>query len=128
TTKRRRERRVTLQGATTIDSRLSMAALIRSCALLGAAIVPTALVAAWAATRQSLADSLVTAAIAAGTCWLAGALALAATYVGARLESPLHGLLVGMLFRMGLPLAAILVIRKSGGSLAGSGLAITILV
>ena len=79
------------------------------------------------AAGDSRRESLVAAAIGGGVCWLAASLALAATFLGNRLQAPVQGVLAGMLFRMGLPLAAIMALPKLGGAWAPPGVATTIL-
>jgi hypothetical protein len=104
-----------------------MTALVRSCALLGVLLAPVALLVAAVCQRGFSGQSLAAAAIAGGVCWLAAALALGATVLGNRCRSPVQGVLAGMLFRMGLPLASLVVLPKLGGPFAASGVATTIL-
>jgi hypothetical protein len=73
------------------------------------------------------AQSLITAVISGGVCWSAAALALAATFVGNRFSAPVQALLIGMLFRMGLPFAALIGFSALDRNLAQGGLAPTIL-
>jgi len=54
------------------------------------------------------------------------ALALTLTYLGNQLQAPVQGVLVAMIFRMGLPLAAIIVLPKLGGPLGAGGVTTTI--
>jgi|EndMetStandDraft_5_1072996.scaffolds.fasta_scaffold13745_3 hypothetical protein len=49
------------------------------------------------------------AGMAAGICWVAGVLALASTSLLTRAKQPLTGVLSGILFRTGLPLAGLAV-------------------
>jgi FtsH-binding integral membrane protein len=70
---------------------------------------------------------LAAAGIAALTCWLSGSLALVATYLGQRLGAALHGVLIGMFFRMGLPLVVGFVLQKSNPPLAEAGVLTMIL-
>ena len=56
----------------------------------------------------------------------AAAIALAATFFGNQFGAPVQGVLVGMLFRMGLPLAALIGLPQVGGPLATGGLGMTI--
>jgi hypothetical protein len=111
----------------TQQTRCSAMTLATSCALLAATIAPTAILIAGLRNRGFSADSLATAAIAAGVCWTAAALALIAAFFGNRWESPVQGVLVGMLFRMGLPLAAVLGLPTLDERLAASGIVGTIL-
>jgi hypothetical protein len=71
--------------------------------------------------------ALVSAAIGGGVCWLAGTMALTAGFIGNRLQAPVHGVLMGMLARIGLPLVALVGISQSGAPLGASGIATTIL-
>jgi hypothetical protein len=72
-------------------------------------------------------EAATAAAIGGGICWLAASLGLVAVYVGNRMELPIQGVLAGMLFRMGLPLAALVLLPQFGGVFGVSGLAATIL-
>jgi hypothetical protein len=72
-------------------------------------------------------EALVRAAVSGGVCWASAVLALTASWLGNRWHAPVHGLLVGMLFRMGLPLAAIVALPRLGGPLAPPRIATTIL-
>jgi hypothetical protein len=101
--------------------------LALSCALLAIIIAPAALGIS-AIVHRGLSSEAVTAALVAGSlCWLAAALALVATYIGNSLHAPVQGLLVSMLVRMGLPLAALVVLPKLGGSVGSSGVTSTIM-
>jgi hypothetical protein len=66
-------------------------------------------------------NGLWAAVVAGGICWL-GAMA-ALLLVGLMRGGPqvVHGTLLGMLFRMGLPLAAGLLLTVRGGPLADAG-------
>jgi hypothetical protein len=88
-----------------------------------AAAIGIATIAAGGLSRAALTYS----AIGAAVCWTAGALALAATYLGNQCKLPVQGMLLGMFFRMGLPLIALLALPSMGGPLATRGAGITIL-
>jgi len=105
----------------------SVAGLFGSCAILALPIVPVAIGAATVANGVFSLPAATAAAIGGGVCWLAGSLALVAVYVGNRMELPVQGVLTGMLFRMGLPLAALIVLPQLGGVFGVPGLAVTIL-
>lgn len=96
----------------------SVGVLVGSCAVLALALLPFAAGAAWYGYGRSGQMGLVAAGIAFGTCWLSGSLALAATFFGQRLGGALHGVLLGMIFRMGLPLAVGLVLQKNSPPLS----------
>ena len=53
-------------------------------------------------------QSVMVAAAAGAICYVAAASSLVAVFVGNQVGLPVQGMLLGMLFRMGLPLAAIL--------------------
>jgi hypothetical protein len=72
--------------------------------------------------------ALAIAAIAGSVCWLAAAMALTFTWAGNRFGAPLQGVLLGMLVRMGLPLAAVIGLPRLSPELAHSGLLTTILL
>jgi hypothetical protein len=108
------------------NDRLSVLWVVASCAMLGMVLAPVALgisVVQGGWTRESL----VRAALGGGICWIAAALALVSTYLGNRWHAPVPGLLLGMLFRMALPLAAIMALTNLDGPLALPGIATTIL-
>jgi len=106
---------------------LSLAGLARCCILLGSIIVPVALAITAVFNRSLSLQPLIVAAISGGVCWMAAALALAATFVGNRFNLPVQALLIGMLFRLGLPFAALMGISIVDRNLAEHGLAPTIL-
>jgi len=89
---------------------LPYASLLAACAWLFVALGPTALVAAACIERSMSWRALSIAAAAGGVCYVATAMSLVVTFVGNQAGMPVQGLLLGMLFRMGLPLAAIIVL------------------
>lgn len=101
--------------------------LALSCAVLGAVIAPVSLL--WAAVLAGgLSTQVALNAVVAGViCWFAAALGLVATYLGNVLQSPVQGVLGGMLFRMFPPLAAVIGLPKLGGAFASPGLTTTLL-
>ena len=105
----------------------SWMSLAVACALLAICLAPAAVLAAWLAVGHWSSGALLAAAIGGGICWLAASLALVATYFGNCLQAPVQGLLVGMLFRLGLPLAAVVILPKLGEPWIPAGIAATIL-
>lgn len=101
--------------------------LVASCAILAAILAPAAILAAWLGVGRFSSESLAAAAIGGGVCWVAASLALGATYLGNRWKAPVQGVLAGMLFRLGLPLSAVVVLPKFGDAWAPPGVATTIL-
>jgi hypothetical protein len=106
---------------------LSFLSLIVSCALLAAVLAPTALAVAWLAAGELSSQTWIGAAVGGSICFLAAALALTTTYLANRFHAPVQGVLVAMLLRMGLPLAALIALPKMGGAFAQSGVTSTIL-
>jgi hypothetical protein len=100
--------------------------LVTFCALMAVLIAPAAVLVSAICNRGFSAQSLFIAAIGGGVCWLAAATALSATFFGNRFGAPVQGVLVGMLFRMGLPLVALIGLPQVGGPLAAGGLGTTI--
>jgi hypothetical protein len=118
---------VTGQASQCTTAGSSASSLVGSCALLAAAIIPASIAIAGIIAGRLSREALGSAAVAASVCWLAAALALAATYLGNQCKLPVPGLLAGMFFRMGLPLVAIVALPNLGGPLATRGSSITIL-
>lgn len=100
----------------------SVTSLIVSCAVLALALAPAGLLAAWIVAGRLDSHSLVAASVAVGVCWLAGALALTASFFGNRLGFPVQGLLISMFARMGLPLGIGVALNRAGGPLAEIGI------
>jgi hypothetical protein len=101
--------------------------LAASCAILAVVVAPASILAAWISTRQWSAETLLAAVIGGGICLIAGCLALAATFLGNRWNSPVQGVLAGMLFRLGLPLVGLVVLPKLEQPSIPPGVAGTIL-
>ena len=116
-----------VQASSSHEARSSVMGLAVSCALLGVLLAPVAVVVAAICTRGFSTQALFVAAVAGSVCWLAAGLALAATWMGHRIQSPVPGMLLGMFFRMGLPLAAVIGLPQLGGAFATAGLTMTIL-
>jgi hypothetical protein len=106
---------------------LSLTSLAVACALLLVAIAPAALLAALVGARSVFGDALLVAAVGGGVCWLAAALALASGWLGNRFSQPVPGVLGGVAFQMGLPLAALTLLPQMGGWFAAPALKTTIL-
>ena len=87
-------------------TRSSLASVVVSCALFAAALIPipAVFIAGLVVTQRFDATALLTAAIATSLCGVAGSVALVSTWLGGRYGYAVHGLLLGMLFRMGVPL------------------------
>ena len=118
---------VALFASSTEQQRAEVKRLIWSCALLAIVIAVAALIVAGIVHRGISNEALSSAVIAGAVCWVAAALALIATYVGNRLNVPVHGMLVSMIFRLGLPLAALVIFRNQGAAFSVSGATFTLL-
>jgi len=103
------------------EERGSMRSLLLSCAVLALVIaLSTAILAVWGWSRSGT-PGLFAALVAGAVCGLSGNLALVITFLGQRTGNPIAGLLGGMLFRLGLPLATGLAVNSLGGPLAAAG-------
>jgi hypothetical protein len=116
-----------VQASSSHEARSSAKSLLASCALLGIVIAPFSVLVATVCRRELSGASLFVAAVAGGVCWFAASTALTATWLGNRFQAPVQGMLLGMLFRMGVPLAAVVGLPQAGGVFAANGLAVTIL-
>jgi hypothetical protein len=101
--------------------------LAASCAILALCIAPAAVLSAWVSTREWSAETFLAAAIGGAVCLLAGCLALAATFLGNLWNAPVQGVLAGMLFRLGLPLIALVALPKIDQAWVPAGVTATIL-
>src|SRR5262245_7899615 len=110
--------------ATTI--RTSLRSLTIAGAVLAAVVACAAIVVSAVICRGLTLDSLVCAVVGGGVCLIAACGALAATYLGSLWKAPVHGLLVGMLFRLAVPLVAIIVFNSLDGSLRARNIGSTI--
>jgi hypothetical protein len=118
---------VTQEASPRTTAGSSVFSLFVSCALLAGVLIPVSIAISAGSVGRLRQEAIASAVIAAMVCWLAGALALTATYLGNQMKQAVPGLLAGMFFRMGLPLVAILALPNFGGPLAPRGSAVTIL-
>jgi hypothetical protein len=97
-------------------------------AALGALLAAVAVVAGLVAARRFGPEAYQASAVAAGVNWIAGSLALA--IVGASASQPwrVQGALLGMLVRMAVPLAAVVIFTQSRHPLTSHGVVILIVV
>jgi len=86
----------------------SWAGLAAACAILLVVIGPASLISAALFEGMMSWRALSIAAAAGMVCYISSASSLTVTFAGNRLGMPVQGLLLSMLFRMGLPLAAII--------------------
>ena len=73
---------------------------------------------AWFGYSRHGASGLAAAAVAGGVCWLGATLALVITGLLRGPQTGVHAVLLGMRFRMGLPLGMGLLLHSQGGALA----------
>ena len=105
----------------------ALQSVVGSCALLAVIIAPVAVVIAGICNGGLGRDSVWAAAIAGMVCWTAGAGALSITAVATQFKAPVQGVLLAMLFRMGLPLAALMAFTQVEHPVVAAGLAPTTL-
>jgi len=101
--------------------------LLGSCALLAVVIFMAALVVAAIACQGFSTESLICAFLGGGVCCVAACGGLATTYFGSRWHLPVQGILLGMLLRMGLPLAVLIALNQTAASSPVRGIGPTIL-
>jgi hypothetical protein len=118
---------VVLSRSSTEAGRFTLAKLVGGCALLGIILAAAAILVAAAVHGGLQQQTFVAATIAGGVCWLGASLALVATYVGNVYRAPVQGMLVSMIGRVGLPLAALMALPQFGGPAAAPGVMTTIL-
>ena len=83
---------------------------------------------AWIGHKSHGWDGVAAGGVAAGTCWLGAVVALVLGGVFGRSGNAANGVLLGMLFRMGIPLAVGIALDRRGGPLADAGVFGMILV
>jgi hypothetical protein len=89
-------------------------------ALLGAVLAGFAIAASCAYQIHGI-DGVAAAATAAAVCWAAAMLALVTSALVRGQFAGLQAMLLGMLFRIGLPLTAGMYLSRRGGALAEAG-------
>ena len=106
----------------------NLSAAVASCGLLSLVTVAGYAVVASFAYRVYGLDGLAAAAVAAAVCWSSGVIAILLTACFRGPQQALYGMLVGMLFCTGLPLAVGVLLVMRGGSLARAGLLVDIMI
>jgi hypothetical protein len=106
----------------------SLSAVAGSCGLLSLVIAAGYAVVGSFAVGWYGTDGLVAAAVAAAVCWVSGVLALLLTACFRGPQQALYGMLVGMLFCMGLPLAIGVPVVQSGSFLVKAGVLVDMMV
>ena len=89
--------------------------------MLTASMAVALLLIGWWSQSTHGADGVRAAVVAATICWLGASLALISTAMSRGPQAAVWTLLFGMLFRMGLPLAAGFMLYQAGGPLASAG-------
>jgi hypothetical protein len=95
--------------------------MLRSCAWLTLTVLVALLIVGGVVAATRGPNGALAAAVAAGVCWFGSTAALIITGFSGRTDQAVYGHLLGMFFRLGLPLACGLVFQKVGGTLADSG-------
>ena len=91
------------------------------CALLALAVAVAYPVAGLIAWQRAGSDGWLAALVAALICWIGSTIALCMTALLRGPQAALYSLLFGMLFRMGLPLVAGIILSRNSPRLADAG-------
>jgi hypothetical protein len=118
---------VILPGSSTEAGRFTLGRLVGACALLAVVLAGAAILVSAIVHRGMGQQFLVAASIGGGVCWLGATIALVATYLGNVYRAPVQGMLLSMIGRIGLPLAALMILPQLGGVAAAPGVMSTIL-
>jgi hypothetical protein len=95
--------------------------MLRSCAWLTLTVLIALLIVGGVVGSTRGADGILAAVVAAGVCWFGSTAALVTTGYSGRTNQAVQGHLLGMFFRLGLPLICGLAFQKVGGRLADAG-------
>lgn len=95
--------------------------IVRSCLWLTSIIVAALLVVGGVSFALRGPMGLAAAAAAAGICWSGATAALVLTALLGRSNRAMYGHLLGMFFRLGVPLVAGLILQRQAGALADAG-------
>jgi hypothetical protein len=95
--------------------------MIRSCLALTAVVLLALLVVGGVVGSTRGLNGVLAASTAAAICWFGSSLALLMAAYSSRSNQAVQGHLLGMFFRLGLPLVAGMILQKSGGPLAEAG-------
>jgi hypothetical protein len=112
---------VTEPDPSTNSARSSTSSVAAACVLLTGVVIVAFPVFGWFGYTRSGIDGLLAAAVAAVVCWLGAFIALVITGVLRGTPQAVSGILAATLFRMGVPLAAGLLLSSFGGPLAKAG-------
>lgn len=102
--------------------------VIGSCVWLTLALLLVFPAFAWFGYSQHGLTGLAAAAIAGGICWLGALLALVCSAMFQGPQQAANSMMLGMMFRMGLPLGTGLLLTMQKGALAEAGVLMMILV
>src|SRR5260370_37066341 len=95
--------------------------MFRSCGWLTAIVAGALLIIGGVVGTTRGFNAAVAAAVAAGLCWFGSTAALIIAAHSSQTKHAVQGHLLGMFFRLGLPLVAGLMFQKFGGRLADAG-------
>jgi hypothetical protein len=96
-----------------------------SLAGVGLAVWPLFAVAGYAVDGWT---GILAALLAGGVCWSGAAASLLITGVFRMVSLTVHGVLLGMMVRMGVPLVACVILARRGGALVDAGVPVMILL
>ncbi|QDS99692.1 hypothetical protein [Adhaeretor mobilis] len=96
--------------------------------ILGIVFVVVAAIAAGVTAGKYGSDAYLSCGLAAAVVWLAGTIGLVLTSLASDAHSRLNALLMGMLVRLGLPLASLVIVPQMSERLAAAGFAGLVLV
>ena len=95
--------------------------MIRSCLALTAVVLLALLLVGAVVGNSRGSTGVMAASTAAAICWFGSTVALLMAGYSSRSNQAVHGHLLGMFFRLGLPLVAGMCLQKAGGPLADAG-------
>jgi hypothetical protein len=95
--------------------------MIRSCLALTAVVLLALLVVGGVVGSSRGVNGVLAASTAAGICWVGSTIALLIAGYASRSNQAAQGHLLGMFFRLGLPLGAGMLLQMTGGPLADAG-------
>ena len=95
--------------------------MIRSCLVLTAVVLLALLLVGGVVGNTRGMNGVLAASVAAAICWFGSTVALLLAGYTSRANQAVQGHLLGMFFRLGLPLVTGMILQKAGGPLAEAG-------
>ena len=109
------------QAMISTSAKIKIEIMIRSCLALTAIVLVALLLVGGVVGSTRGMNGVLAALTAAAICWLGSTVALLLAGYTSRSNQAVQGHLLGMFFRLGLPLAAGMILQKARGSLADAG-------